>query len=126
MYINNHYLPLTKITSISSLLSKKTATADILTRWTYMSYQSCGDVLSSQWPYGAMVSTRDFESRNLGSNPSRAYRIFFHVIFLITIDRQNTKWGVIRESNPGPLAPKARIIPLDQSPYLRIFSYLIK
>ena len=24
------------------------------------------------------------------------------------------KWGPVRESNPGPLAPEARIIPLDQ------------
>ena len=26
------------------------------------------------------------------------------------------KFGEFRESNPGPLAPKARIIPLDQTP----------
>ena len=25
--------------------------------------------------------------------------------------------GAIRESNPRPLAPKARIMPLDQSPF---------
>ena len=24
------------------------------------------------------------------------------------------KYGLVRESNPGPLAPEARIIPLDQ------------
>jgi hypothetical protein len=30
------------------------------------------------------------------------------------------KKGVIRELNPRPLAPKARIIPLDQSPFLKI------
>ena len=34
------------------------------------------------------------------------------VVFLC----QNKSQGVIRESNPGPLAPEARIIPLDQSP----------
>ena len=28
------------------------------------------------------------------------------------------KKGVYRESNPGPLAPKARIIPLDHKPWL--------
>lgn len=29
---------------------------------------------------------------------------------------QNYSIGEFRESNPGPLAPKARIIPLDQTP----------
>lgn len=29
---------------------------------------------------------------------------------------QNEKVGPHRESNPGPLAPEARIIPLDQTP----------
>ena len=27
------------------------------------------------------------------------------------------KGGLVRESNPGPLAPEARIIPLDQQAY---------
>ena len=31
--------------------------------------------------------------------------------FFITIGK---KIGLVRESNPGPLAPEARIIPLDQ------------
>ena len=29
-------------------------------------------------------------------------------------------WGPVRESNPGPLAPEARIIPLDQQAKRRI------
>ncbi len=28
--------------------------------------------------------------------------------------------GLVRESNPGPLAPEARIIPLDQQAVLKI------
>ena len=28
------------------------------------------------------------------------------------------KNGLVRESNPGPLAPKARIMPLDQQAFL--------
>lgn len=32
-------------------------------------------------------------------------------------DRQQR--GLVRDLNPGPLAPKARIIPLDQRAYLR-------
>ena len=31
-----------------------------------------------------------------------------------TYEHCNTQKGPVRESNPGPLAPKARIIPLDQ------------
>ena len=30
--------------------------------------------------------------------------------------KKNEKRGAFRESNSGPLAPKARIIPLDQMP----------
>ena len=35
------------------------------------------------------------------------------------------KKGAIRELNPGPLVPKTRIIPLDQSPLVK-YSYLIE
>ena len=35
---------------------------------------------------------------------------------------KNQKEGHFRESNPGPLAPKARIIPLDQSARLLIIN----
>ena len=31
--------------------------------------------------------------------------------------RGKKKSGLVRESNPGPLAPEARIIPLDQQAY---------
>ena len=41
--------------------------------------------------------------------------------------------GLVRDLNPGPLAPKARIIPLDQraklsgvSSFLRIFIYSVR
>ena len=39
-----------------------------------------------------------------------------HTHFDIKIDRDAVflKNGSVRESNPGPLAPEARIIPLDQ------------
>ena len=45
-----------------------------------------------------------------GSIPGER-RIFFENFFL-----SQRKKGVMRESNSRPLAPKARIIPLDQSP----------
>ena len=35
------------------------------------------------------------------------------MIILIIIGKEN-QFGPVRESNPGPLAPKARIMPLDQ------------
>jgi hypothetical protein len=36
---------------------------------------------------------------------------------LLNFDREGKSIaGDVRESNPGPLAPKARIIPLDQHP----------
>ena len=34
--------------------------------------------------------------------------------FLLNNQIENKILGLVRESNPGPLAPKARIIPLDQ------------
>ena len=34
--------------------------------------------------------------------------------FWVTIPKNGKKHGLARGSNPGPLAPKARIIPLDQ------------
>ena len=37
-----------------------------------------------------------------------------HVLFQINIDGESK--GVLRESNSRPLAPEARIIPLDQTP----------
>ena len=39
-----------------------------------------------------------------------------------SLNFENVKWkkGAFRESNSGPLAPKARIIPLDQMPWLNI------
>ena len=36
------------------------------------------------------------------------------------------KKGAFRESNSGPLAPKARIIPLDQMPSIYLFHLKIK
>ena len=36
------------------------------------------------------------------------------MLMLINISNLLNKKGHLRESNPGPLAPKARIIPLDQ------------
>ena len=35
--------------------------------------------------------------------------------------QKKTKTGLFRESNPGPLAPKARIMPLDQTAKLKLF-----
>ena len=32
--------------------------------------------------------------------------------------------GPVRESNPGPLAPKARIMPLDQQAFHAIFFFV--
>ena len=49
------------------------------------------------------------------------YTIFANQIVLV--DRFLLKIGAIRESNPGPLAPETRIIPLDQSPKLIVSFY---
>ena len=38
----------------------------------------------------------------------------FILFWTITIIDLATKVGLVRDLNPGPLAPKARIIPLDQ------------
>ena len=38
--------------------------------------------------------------------------------FLQRDDSEKKKKGPVRESNPGPLAPKARIMPLDQQAIL--------
>ena len=35
-------------------------------------------------------------------------------IFNFYLKLKDTQFGPVRESNPGPLAPEARIIPLDQ------------
>ena len=35
----------------------------------------------------------------------------------ICAGKKKKKSGLVRESNPGPLAPEARIIPLDQQAY---------
>ena len=36
--------------------------------------------------------------------------------------KRDLKKGPVRESNPGPLAPKARIMPLDQQAILKLKS----
>ena len=33
---------------------------------------------------------------------------------------EKKNYGLVRDSNPGPLAPKARIIPLDQQATLNV------
>ena len=38
-----------------------------------------------------------------------------------TISCTSIKFGLVRDSNPGPLAPKARIIPLDQRADIDMF-----
>ena len=39
---------------------------------------------------------------------------YVKLLFLTVLKNNNLKFiGLSRESNPGPLAPKARIIPLD-------------
>ena len=38
---------------------------------------------------------------------------------LETVKTKKVEGGAFRESNSGPLAPKARIIPLDQMPTLK-------
>ncbi len=35
-------------------------------------------------------------------------------VFSVLYNDHEKKVGLVRESNPGPLAPEARIIPLDQ------------
>ena len=48
------------------------------------------------------------------------------VIFFFNISAQN-QWkkdkGAVRELNPRPLAPEARIIPLDQRPAIILYVY---
>ena len=41
-------------------------------------------------------------------------RILVTALFLCHDRRKKQKAGLVRDLNPGPLAPKARIIPLDQ------------
>ena len=36
------------------------------------------------------------------------------IVISLIIVQKGKQFGPVRESNPGPLAPKARIMPLDQ------------
>ena len=64
--------------------------------------------------YGVMVSTLDFESSDPSSNLGRTYSFDVCRIPRMYDVRSHVKTcGLNRDSNPGPLAPKARIIPLD-------------
>ena len=57
-----------------------------------------------------VVSTLRCGRNNPGSNPGHG--TFFFTLHFLSSRHQNT--GLVRDLNPGPLAPKARIIPLDQ------------
>ena len=51
------------------------------------------------------------------SKGGKSFSFSFCVIGLLSklkLKKKKKKFGLVRESNPGPLAPEARIIPLDQ------------
>ena len=58
-----------------------------------------------------VVSTLRCGRNNPGSNPGHGTFFFSQKSFHFCIFQ---KAGLVRDLNPGPLAPKARIIPLDQ------------
>ena len=65
---------------------------------------------NNNWCYSLVVRIIGCGPIDPGSNPGSVTFFFFWQT------SEGKKKGVIRESNPRPLAPKARIIPLDQSP----------
>ena len=51
---------------------------------------------------------------NPGSNPGHGMqKQFFLLLTIKTMVKETKNSGLNRDLNPGPLAPKARIIPLD-------------
>ena len=50
--------------------------------------------------------------KNTGDEVCSLLKIYHYDFFNNTLKRK--QFGPVRESNPGPLAPEARIMPLDQ------------
>ena len=57
-----------------------------------------------------------FRALNIASWLNLSIFRLYTLLFTCTRDETAKKKGATGESNPGPFAPKAKIIPLDQQP----------
>ena len=67
-----------------------------------------------------VVSTLRCGRNNPGSNPGHG--TFFETILDWSQSFFDKNGGLVRDLNPGPLAPKARIIPLDQRASAKVWA----
>ena len=92
-----------------------------------MQSTDCPCFYQCRWAHGVVVSHPLRMRKALGSNPSvsicyslNAFGEAWHHLFVPSQHESFVmvhigKIGLLRELNPGPLAPEARIMPLDQA-----------